>query len=444
MIQTLEIVEGTKLPQPLAGQAAFFKDWTTRYVALSGGWGSGKTFVGARSFLDCVTYNSYGADGSLTHCGGAIIGATYRDTVTIAVRELLTAADERGLCFKFNTQMGEVFLPDLELTIYVRSAQAPETIRGFQAPLIWMDEAASFQGSPESPSNDTFIQAMGRMRHPLAKMVQLRVTTTPEGDGTRYHKLFYTGNPDFKVYTTTTIENTELPEEMREGLGKNLSTELYNQYILGMPLASGQGLIYSAFNRTEHVEVTQPLSGVPFLLAFDFNIEPGMHGLLVQFKENNFYVLREFYARRASVVELCGMIHEMLPDVPMFQVYGDATGRSEWSGIGKSNYYILQETMSKLGHRLSLRVPKANPQVQDRVNAMNSALRSVDGHTNLYIDPSCTELIEDFEQMSWTELGGITQYDKKRSHSSDALGYLVNAIRPCRPAINRSGYFGYC
>jgi hypothetical protein len=43
------------------------------------------------------------------------------------------------------------------------------------------------------------------------------------------------------------------------------------------------------------------------------------------------------------------------------------------------------------------------------------------------VDPTCRELIEDFEQVSYEE--DSTQIDKdkdrKRTHLSDALGYLI-------------------
>lgn len=58
---------------------------------------------------------------------------------------------------------------------------------------------------------------------------------------------------------------------------------------------------------------------------------------------------------------------------------------------------------------------------------MNSTLRDAAGNRRLYIDPRCTELIRDLEQV--TLLPGTMIIDKghdpKRTHLSDALGYLV-------------------
>jgi hypothetical protein len=77
--------------------------------------------------------------------------------------------------------------------------------------------------------------------------------------------------------------------------------------------------------------------------------------------------------------------------------------------------------------KVSYRVPKANPPVRDRVSVVNARLRNARGETQLFVDPKCRELIDDFEQVSYQE--DSTQIDKdkdrKRTHLSDALGYLI-------------------
>jgi hypothetical protein len=54
-------------------------------------------------------------------------------------------------------------------------------------------------------------------------------------------------------------------------------------------------------------------------------------------------------------------------------------------------------------------------------------LESADGEIKLQIDPNCKELIKDFEQVSYQ--ANTTMIDKfsdpKRTHLSDALGYLL-------------------
>jgi hypothetical protein len=77
--------------------------------------------------------------------------------------------------------------------------------------------------------------------------------------------------------------------------------------------------------------------------------------------------------------------------------------------------------------KVAYRVPKANPAVRDRVSLVNARLRNARDEVQLFVDPKCKELIDDFEQVSYREES--TQIDKdkdrRRTHLSDALGYLV-------------------
>jgi len=62
------------------------------------------------------------------------------------------------------------------------------------------------------------------------------------------------------------------------------------------------------------------------------------------------------------------------------------------------------------------------------------------------VDPHCQHLIQDFEQVSWkadphgNPLVELDKSDAKRTHVSDALGYLVAREFPMKPARGeRSG-----
>ena len=71
--------------------------------------------------------------------------------------------------------------------------------------------------------------------------------------------------------------------------------------------------------------------------------------------------------------------------------------------------------------------------VKDRVNSVNAMLKNASGRRRLHVHPDCKELITDFYEVSWKqgdryELDKVT--DKKRTHLSDALGYLVWRVEP--------------
>ena len=74
----------------------------------------------------------------------------------------------------------------------------------------------------------------------------------------------------------------------------------------------------------------------------------------------------------------------------------------------------------------------ANPEVRERVGSVCAALLSASAERRLFVDPQCKELIKDLEQVAWKrDSHGNTLYDlddkdSKRTHASDALGYLVH------------------
>jgi hypothetical protein len=82
------------------------------------------------------------------------------------------------------------------------------------------------------------------------------------------------------------------------------------------------------------------------------------------------------------------------------------------------------------------RVPRSNPNVKERLNLTNKQLRSAAGTIGLVVDRKCKELIKDFEQVCYK--ADSTQIDKdrdrKRTHVSDALGYLL--WQECKPSAS--------
>jgi hypothetical protein len=57
----------------------------------------------------------------------------------------------------------------------------------------------------------------------------------------------------------------------------------------------------------------------------------------------------------------------------------------------------------------------------------NAKLRSASGEVRLFVDEKCKELIKDFEQVSYKPDSNAIdkEKDRRRTHLSDALGYLL-------------------
>jgi hypothetical protein len=82
------------------------------------------------------------------------------------------------------------------------------------------------------------------------------------------------------------------------------------------------------------------------------------------------------------------------------------------------------------------KVPKINPPVSMRINAMNRQLEDELGTINIRVDPRCVNLIDDFEDVRFDPRGGIKKsHDPRdpyyaRTHASDAAGYWITYEAP--------------
>lgn len=207
----------------------------------------------------------------------------------------------------------------------------------------------------------------------------------------------------------------------------------YQQEVLGQYLSLQGGLVYSSFNRRDHVRQLQANRNYPLLWALDFNVDP-MSSVVAQIEGRTVFVLDELALRHASTHEACEEFENRFPNHPSgVVVYGDASGNAQHS-TGTSDYQIVREYFRmSYGTPVTYKVPKANPSVRERIMLTNAKLRTASGEIRMFVDPRCKELVKDFEQVSYKADSNAIDKDKdrRRTHLSDALGYLL--WQECRP-----------
>jgi hypothetical protein len=101
---------------------------------------------------------------------------------------------------------------------------------------------------------------------------------------------------------------------------------------------------------------------------------------------------------------------------------------------GTTDYQVIRGFFQREGYRnVTYKVPRANPPVRERVGLMNAKLHSASSEAHLVIDRKCAELVKDLEQVTYKPDSTVIDKDKdpRRTHLSDALGYLV--WQECRP-----------
>jgi len=139
-------------------------------------------------------------------------------------------------------------------------------------------------------------------------------------------------------------------------------------------------------------------------------------------------VLDEIVLGRASTLDAC---EEFVKRNPAWAagvvVYADASA-SHMQTAGTNDRDIIEDFFARYA-KLSVeyKIPKANPSVALRVRLVNGKLKAADGASTLMIDPRCEGLMADFDEVGYAPNSNDIDKDsdKKRSHLSDALGYLL-------------------
>lgn len=229
------------------------------------------------------------------------------------------------------------------------------------------------------------------------------------------------------------------PSEIRrlEGLYPEGSVQrrirLAGEWLPGL----GGSRAYTAFSQSYNV-AKQPSIVLrrPLAWIWDFNVEP-MITLVGQRDGKLFRIFQELILEEGSIPEMCDYFRSKHPrHLAEVWVYGDATGQKRSEQSNKSNYAIIQNNMISYPTPVRLKLPTVNPPVPERVNAVNRVCRNENGESWLSVDPSCTELISDLEQVLFDKRQGIKKTTNKkdpyfrRTHSSDAMGYWVTFEEP--------------
>ena len=106
-----------------------------------------------------------------------------------------------------------------------------------------------------------------------------------------------------------------------------------------------------------------------------------MSSVICQQRGGEVSVLDEIVLRTSSTPEVCQEFAQRWGDhAAGLVVYGDASGSARHSSSRESDFHIIREFFRE-HRRLNpvLRVPRRNPPVRDRVNAVNAKLCNAAG-----------------------------------------------------------------
>jgi hypothetical protein len=419
-------------------QQAFLCDCRTGHTLASGGFGSGKSWVGSRKFIALHRYNG---------CAGMMLAPTWGDLARVMAPYLIRACMELGLgCHYWPHGHGAEQFPHMTIfgqVIYLFSGDAPERITGVEVGHGWADESARFVSS-DNPIRDAPTQIVGRLRHPKARTHHFLNTTTPEGLDTWLQRDFYDKpKPNHRAYVLATVKNTALPAAVIEGYKAQIPEALKRQYLEGYAVDYAAGRAHPNFTMETHCRPIEMDLQRPVHIGADFNVSPMCWVAAQMDQAGNLLIFDELILEdNAQVDRAVQMANDKLwcGRGRRVGLHPDKSAKAR-STTGNSEINMLIQTAESYGWKHDGDAYGANPPIISRINLVERNLLDATRRIRIYVDPRCTRLIFELQRVKRKPDGSYDPgKDKKWGHILDALGYLVWDMLPIEGGMKFSRY----
>ena len=390
-----------------------FAEHKARHPAIVSGYGAGKTHALVCRLLALkLKYRK---------CDVAYYAPTYDLIRLIAwprFQELLTGFK---LSHTLNKSENRLQIHGYGSVIF-RTLDNPERIVGYEVAHSGVDELDTLKADH---ARDAWNRIVARNRQKLGVKTAINtvaVATTPEGFRFVYQRWQKQSSDGYVLIRASTYSNAHnLPDGYIDSLRQTYPPHLLDAYLEGRFVNLTSGSVYPEFSRDlnhtdESINRREPLH-----IGMDFNVY-NMAATVSVIRHDEPMTLAELTGVRdtPSMIET---IRECYPDHPI-TIYPDASG-SAVSSQGAS-----QSDINLLRRAFTVRVPRANPAIRDRVMAVNAALCNADSYRRLKINSAaCPVLTEALEQQIYDKSG---QPDKTQGHDHivDALGYFIHQRWP--------------
>ena len=222
-------------------------------------------------------------------------------------------------------------------------------------------------------------------------------------------------DPDWKSWQFTTEQGGFVPKDEIERAKATMDEQTYKTEFLADFVSTGSRAAYN-FDRKIHVKQAEELTANLFF-GLDFNIDYMTAVLGCSYSDGTIHYFDEIRQSNSNTDQLAIAMKKIAPGI---NVYPDATGSARSTTSNKSDHQILRD------HGFNVISKKANPPIIDRVNALNRMLVDANGKIRMTVDPKCTYLIKDLEQVQRSRDGKIDKTkDISLTHALDACSYYI-------------------
>ena len=231
------------------------------------------------------------------------------------------------------------------------------------------------------------------------------------------------GADNWQSFQYTTIQGGNVSASEIEQARSDLDERTFKQEYEA-EFVTYAGLIYYNFDRAASVIKAEDNGGV-LHCGLDMNIDP-MSCVVALRKGNDLICIDEIVIYGSNTDELAKEIHQRYPGRQII-IYPDPAARQrKTSAGGRTDLSILQNS----GFMTKAR--SAHPAVRDRINSVNSRLKTGDDRRHLFFTDKCKQSIKSLERQTYKEGTSQPNKDDGYDHMNDALGYMVEYLFPVR------------
>ena len=381
----------------------FFSD--SRFRAVVAGRRFGKTYLSVYELIRAAL------SGKNKNCW--LVCPTYRASKDIAW-DMLNQAMPAEYVSKRNETALSLTLKNGS-TISLKGAEKPDNLRGRALDFAVLDEFADMR--PEAWYEVIRPSLSDRLGSAL-------FIGTPKGRNHFYD--IWTRGADaeegWQAFQYTTIEGGNVEAAEIEAARNDLDERTFQQEYEAK-FVNYQGIIYYAFSREESVE--KGAIGDDLHIGMDFNLDPMSAAVSVR-DGDTIRIVDEIVIYGSNTDEMVDEIRQRYGD-RRITIYPDpASKQRKTSAGGRTDLSILQNA------GFTVKVRNSHPAIRDRINSVNSRLRSTTGARKLFVDPKCKQTIASLERQTYKEGTSQPNKDDGYDHMNDALGYLVEYLYPIR------------
>ncbi|BAQ91585.1 terminase large subunit [uncultured Mediterranean phage uvMED] len=248
---------------------------------------------------------------------------------------------------------------------------------------------------------------------------------TPKGYGNWSYEMYLKGKQDdqWGSYQYTTIQGGMVSKAEIEQAKQDIDIRTFRQEFEGT-FENYAGSVYYNFHPVDSVIDRKIDWEKPLHIGMDFNVDP-MSACVTQIEKDKIYAVDEIIIYSSNTDEMCQEIRDRYGSKAQIFIYPDPASRQrKTSAGGRTDLSILQNAGFKV------KVKHKHPSIRDRVNAVNAKLKDSKGVRHIFVSKSCKTMIKGLQRQIYKENTNIPDKEQGFDHMNDALGYLIDYIKP--------------